>query len=116
LESDASNTITVIVATAPLVTITNPTNNSTVSGTVNITGTVYSASNYSRMLYVYNSSGQAVASQYQFSVPNSTTTMSYSWDTTQVPNDIYTLNLSARDSQGNKDANSTSIVKVTVQN
>jgi hypothetical protein len=68
------------------------------------------------MLYVFNATGQAVASQYQFSVPNSTTTMNYNWDTTQVPNGVYTINLSARDSQGNKDANSTSIVKVTVQN
>ncbi len=116
LESDASNTIAVTVATAPLVTIANPANNSTVSGTVNITGTIYSASTYSRMLSVFNSNGQSVASQYQFAVPNSTTTMSYSWDTTQVPNGVYTLNLSARDSQGNKDANSTSVVKVTVQN
>jgi len=116
LESDPSNTITVIVATAPLVTITNPTNNSTVSGTVNVTGTVYSASTYSRSFYIFNSSGQTVGSQYQFAVPNSTTTMSSTWDTTQVPNGVYTLNLSARDSQGNKDANSTSIVKVTVQN
>jgi virginiamycin B lyase len=116
LESDPSNTINVVVATAPLVTITNPTNNSTVSGTVSVTGTVYSASTYSRSFYIFNSSGQAVGSQYQFAVPNSTTTMSYTWDTTQVPNGVYTLNLSARDSQGNKDANSTSVVKVTVQN
>jgi len=116
LESDASNTITVIVATAPLVTITNPANNGTVSGTVNVTGMVYSASTYSRSFYIFNSNGQTVGSQYQFAVPNSTTTMSYTWDTTQVPNGLYTLNLSARDSQGNKDANSTSVVKVTVQN
>jgi len=116
LESDASNTITVIVATAPLVAINNPANNSTVSGTVNVTGTVYSASTYSRSFYIFNSNGQTVGSQYQFAVPNSTTAMSYTWDTTQVPNGLYTLNLSARDSQGNKDANSTSIVKVTVQN
>lgn len=116
LESNASNTVTVIVATAPLVTITNPANNGTVSGTVQVTGTVYSASTYSRSFYIFNSNGQTVGSQYQFAVPNSTTTMSYTWDTTQVPNGVYTLNLSARDSQGNKDANSTSVVKVTVQN
>jgi streptogramin lyase len=115
-ESAASNTIDVIVATAPLVTVTNPANDSTVTGTVNITGTIYSASAYSRMLYVNNSNGQAVASQYQFAVPNSTTTMSYSWDTTGVPNGTYTIILSARDSQGNKDSNSTSTVKVTVEN
>ncbi len=101
---------------APVVHITNPTAQSTASGTVNITGSIASGSAYNLMLYVFNSSSQAVVSKYQYAVPAATTTSSYSWDTTAVPNGTYTIVLSAKDAQGNKDANSTATLKVTVQN
>jgi len=105
-----------LVNHAPIVNITNPGANSTVSGTVNITGTINSNSPYNVQLYVFNSAGQSVAAKYQYAVPDSTTGYGYSWDTTAVPNGNYTVYLSARDAQGNKDAGSTSTVHVTVQN
>jgi virginiamycin B lyase len=104
------------VSLAPVVHITNPAASSTVSGTVNITGTIDANSAYNVQLYVFNSASQAVVGKYNYAVPNSTTAYSYSWDTTAVPNGNYTINLSARDAQGRKDANSTSVVHVTVQN
>jgi len=101
---------------APIVGISNPLANSTVSGTTGITGTINSNSAYNVQLYVFNSASQAVASKYQYAVPASTTGYSYNWDTTTVPNGNYTIVLSAKDAQGNKDAGSTSTVHVTVQN
>jgi len=101
---------------APVVQVTNPGAGSTVSGTVNITGTINSPANYNLMLYVFNSSGQAVVSRYQYNLAQSATTTSYSWDTTAVPNGNYTVILSAKDANGHKDNNSTSTVHITVQN
>jgi streptogramin lyase len=101
---------------APVVHVTDPAASSTVSGTVNITGTINSPANYSLMLYVFNASSQAVVSRYQYNVPVSTTTTSYSWDTTALPNGNYTIILSAKDINGHKDAGSTSTLHITVQN
>jgi hypothetical protein len=101
---------------APIVHITNPSANATVSGAVNIAGVINPSSTYNLMLYVFDSSSHAVVSRYQYGLPVSNTSTNYSWNTASVPNGIYTIILSAKDAQGNKDANSTATLKVTVQN
>lgn len=121
VEGPQSAPLSVTIApapTAPVVNVTNPTANSTVSGTVNIGGTIYvpSGLSYNLMLYVFDSNSHAVVSRYQYALPASATTTSYVWDTTTVPNGNYTIILSAKDAAGHKDAGSTSTVKVTVQN
>jgi hypothetical protein len=105
-----------VIPPAPIVNITNPSANSTLTGTVNISGSITSASNYSLMLYVFDSSSHAVVSKYQYNVPVANTTSSYSWDTTGVPNGNYTIVLSAKDSAGHKNTDSTATIHVTVQN
>jgi hypothetical protein len=102
--------------TAPVVQVLNPVSNSTVSGTVSINGTIQASGPYSYMLYVFDSTSKAVVSKYVYSTPASTTGMTYSWDSTTVPNGNYSIVLSAKDLAGNKDANSTKTVKIKVAN
>lgn len=101
---------------APLVSLTSPTPNTNVSGTVTLTSSVYSSLNYSHIFYVFNSSSQIVASHYQYNVPASTGVLNYSWDTTTVPNGTYKVYASAKDSANHKEAYSTDYYFVTVAN
>lgn len=105
-----------VPSTAPIVHISSPSSNAEVSGIVSINGTISSNSAYNLMLYVFNANSQAVVSKYQYGVPASNGTSAYSWNTTNLPNGVYTIMLSAKDAQGNKDVNSTNSLKVTVNN
>jgi hypothetical protein len=102
---------------APDVAITNPTNGSTVQGTVDIKGTVTDANPDHYYLVVKNADGQKVAGPGTVNDTQSFTDQSlYNWDTTQVPDGAYTIDLEARDQAGNKDAGSVATVTVTVNN
>jgi hypothetical protein len=102
---------------APDVAITNPTNGDTVYGTVDVRGTVTDANPDHYYLVVKNAEGQKVAGPGTVNDTQSFTDQSlYSWDTTQVPDGVYTIDLEARDQAGNKDAGSVATVAVTVNN
>ena len=54
---------------------------------------------------VVNSSGSTVGGVGTVYNDGPTTTQSFDWDTTTVPDGIYTIKLEARDKAGNKDPN-----------
>jgi len=104
---------------APVVNMISPAASAVLSGTAAINGSVSvnpNASSYNYMLYVFNSSSQAVVAKYYYAVPSSQTTQSYSWNTATVPNGNYTIVISAKDNLGNKDAGSTQTIHITVAN
>ncbi len=99
--------------TAPVVAITAPSTNSTVSGTTTISGTVKDANPDHYYLVVKNSANTVVAGP---GTVYAATVSNFSWDTTKVANGTYTIDLEARDKAGNKDASSIQTVTVTVDN
>lgn len=102
---------------APDVAITSPTNGSTVYGNVDVRGTVTDANPDHYYLIIKNADGQKVAGPGTVNDTQSFTDQTlYNWDTTQVPDGVYTIDLEARDQAGNKDAGSISVVTVTVNN
>jgi hypothetical protein len=105
-----------LAADAPLLALSGPAPNSTVSGTVTLHSNVISSLNYSHIFYVFNSSSQIVASHYQYNVPASTTDLTFDWDTTTVPNGTYKVYASSKDSANHKEAYSTDYYYVTVAN
>lgn len=101
--------------TAPKVTLTSPVNGSTVTGKVDIRGTVvdYNPSHYN---LVIEKNGKVVAGpgsveQYQ---SISTAQTLFTWDASKSGAGSYTIRLEARDAFNNKDATSTATVNVTV--
>jgi len=94
-------------AASPTVSITTPTNNATVSGTVSLASTASeTGGTISKVQYFLNGSaiGSAItASPY-----------TYSWDTTKVANGTYSLTSQATDANGV--ASTSSLVNVTVNN
>jgi hypothetical protein len=97
---------------APSVEITAPENNSDVSGTVKVRGTVTDANPDHYWLVIENSSGHQVAGPGTVSDSSSFTdkTLIDGWDTTQVPDGEYTIKLEARDAAGNKVPNEDPVV------
>jgi len=105
-----------LAADAPILALSGPAPYSTVSGTVTLHSNVISSLNYSHIFYVFNSTGQTVASRYQYNVPASTTDLTFDWDTTTVPNGTYKVYASSKDSANHKEAYSTDYYYVTVAN
>lgn len=102
---------------APDVAITNPTQGSTVQGSVDVRGTVTDTNPDHYYLVIKNATGQKVTGPGTVQQTQSFTDQSlYSWDTTQVPDGVYTIDLEARDQADNKDAGSVATVTVTVNN
>ncbi len=113
-----SNLETGVIAddtTAPDVAITNPANGSTVSGTIDVRGTVTDANPDHYYLKISGPSG-TVYSHTTTETDSITNESLYSWDTTAVADGVYTVRLEARDASGNKDAGSVTQVSVTVDN
>ncbi len=103
--------------TAPIVEVTAPTESDTVSGTVEIRGTVNDAHPDHYWLVIENESGERVAGPGTVSADESfTDELLYTWNTTDVPDGAYTIKLEARDALGNKDDNSVQWITVTVNN
>lgn len=103
--------------TAPDVEITNPLDGSSLLGTVDIRGSVEDNNPHHYWFVVEDSSGVQVAGP---GVVNDTSSFTdkllLSWDTTSVPEGIYTIKLEARDAAGNKDDGSVDWHTVTVNN
>jgi len=103
--------------TAPDVEITNPEDGSTVSGLVDIKGSVEDVNPHHYWLVVQNSEGTTVAGPGVVSETNSFNDASLmNWDTTLVLDGEYTIKLEARDAAGNKDGGSVDWHNVTVNN
>lgn len=87
----------------PYVKITNPSDASTINGTVAIRGTVTDANPHHYWLVIEDSSGTKVAGPGTVNDTNSFTDKHFfDWDTTTVPDGTYTIKLEARDDFGNK--------------
>ncbi|HEX5448339.1 MAG TPA: Ig-like domain-containing protein [Candidatus Saccharimonadales bacterium] len=108
----------VIDSSAPDVQITNPTDGSTVYGTVDVRGSVHDANpDHYYLKITRNSNGHVVYSHTYYNPPQNFTDASiFNWDTTAVSDGDYTISLAARDAAGNRDANSEDIVTVSVNN
>lgn len=102
--------------TAPVAQITNPTEGSTVSGMVDIRGTVTDQNPDHYFLKITNESGQKIYGNTVYTDQSFTDQTLYNWDTTQVPDGTYTIDLEARDQAGNKTSASVDQVTVTVNN
>ncbi|MCX6766116.1 MAG: lamin tail domain-containing protein [Candidatus Moranbacteria bacterium] len=87
----------------PVVEITNPDDGDTLSGTVEIRGTVTDANPHHYWLVIQNSGGSIVAGPGTVNDTNSFTNKKFfDWDTTGVNDGDYTIKLEARDEAGNK--------------
>ncbi len=96
----ANNTVTVIDSTPPVVTISNPKNGSTVSGTVAVSvGSSDNVKVAGVSLYI---NGNLVAS--------GSSSLSYGWNTRKAPRGANSIQAVARDSSGNS---TTSMIQVT---
>jgi chitodextrinase len=91
-------------ATSPTVNLTNPTNSSTVSGTVDLAATATDTAGISSVEFLVD--GSVVDT-------DTTSPYSYSWDSTTVSNGQHTIVAQATDTNGNT---ATSSVTVTVNN
>lgn len=106
-----------LIDPAPVVSITNPTDGSTVYGTVDVRGTVTDNNPDHYYLVILDSSNAVVAGPGTVSDTSSFTDQSlFSWDTSSVADGTYTVFLAARDAAGNRDAGSEDSVVVTVNN
>lgn len=100
---------------APDVAVTNPTEGAVLSGVVDVRGTVTDANPDHYYLRITGPNGVVYAHVYNED-QSFTDASIYSWDTTAVPDGDYTIRLSARDVNGNKDAGSLVDVSVAVNN
>src|SRR5690606_2173621 len=96
--------------TAPDVQITFPANGQTVSGTVDLRGTIED-DNLLRYYYSVPGTSKTVYADNGF-----VDQTFYAWDTTTVPDGSYTIRLEARDKSNNKDSGSVSTISVIVDN
>jgi len=102
--------------TAPNVTITAPVV-LTLSGTITVKGTVTDTNPDHYYTVIKNSSNQTVAGPGTvYNSSSFTDTVLFNWDTTLVPDGVYSIRLEARDTAGNKNAGSVDVVTVTVDN
>ena len=102
--------------TAPDVEVTAPTTY-LVSGIVEIRGSIVDDNPHHYWLVVVNSEGSKVAGPGTVNETNSLVDASlWVWDTTLVPDGIYTIKLEARDVAGNKDSGSVDWLVVEVDN
>ncbi len=98
---------------APVVAITGPTDGDTVRGTVVVSGTVTDNNPDHYYFVAKDSHGSVVAGP---GTVNQANVADWNWNTNTVADGIYTIDLEARDAAGNKDATSTKIISVTVDN
>ncbi len=101
---------------APDVDLTAPIGGNTVSGTVNIEGTVTDLNNHHYWLVVQNSSNTTVAGPSVVNDTDANISVLLAWDTTATPDGEYTVKLEARDAADNKDGGSVEWATVTVDN
>jgi|GEM_PF-6315150 len=109
--------------TGPVVSITNPAANDTLSyakdGTVNVTGTISDANPDHYYVKIYGDSGDANGVLVYANTINDTSDFNgtlYSWDLNNAKSGDYVIDLEARDAAGNKDNDSTQKIHVTVDN
>jgi hypothetical protein len=102
--------------TAPVVDIIAPSDGNFVKGVVNIEGSVKDVNNDHYWLVVTDASGTTVAGPGTVHDTDSDILVALAWDTTAVADGVYTIKLEARDTAGNKDANSTKWIDVIVDN
>ncbi|MBU0975611.1 hypothetical protein KJ918_02325, partial [Patescibacteria group bacterium] len=89
--------------TPPFVEVTSHDDGNIVSGAIDIYGTVTDNNPHHYWAVVNNSGGTKVAGPGTVNRLNSFTNEKlFSWDTTTVPDGVYTIKLEARDSAGNK--------------
>ncbi|HTK39675.1 MAG TPA: Ig-like domain-containing protein [Patescibacteria group bacterium] len=100
---------------APDVALTNPLDGSTVSGTVDVRGTVTDANPDHYYLKISGPSGTVYSHTYA-ETASITNQSLYSWNTAGLADGEYTIRLEARDAAGNKDAGSVTQISVTVNN
>jgi len=100
-------------ATAPMVHITAPAANSTVHGIVTVSGTVSDVNPDHYYFVVKDSQGHVVAGP---GTVNQATVADWSWNTKNVADGVYTIDLEARDKADNKGAGSVETITVTVDN
>lgn len=116
--SEFSDTCTITTDwTAPDVMITNPEDGALLSGIVDVRGSVEDANPHHYWFVIQNSEGTVVAGPGVVNDPSSFVDKTLlSWDTTTVPNGVYTIKLEARDAANNKDGGSSDWHSVTVNN
>lgn len=103
--------------TAPDVEITTPTDGSTISGTVEVKGSVTDVNPHHYWFVIQNSGGVTVAGPGTVNDATSFTDKSLlSWNTTLVSDGVYKIKFEARDAANNKDAGSVDWHTVTVDN
>lgn len=103
-------------STAPFVELTNPIE-ITVSGVVDIRGTVTDSNPHHYWLAIYNSENKQVAGPGTVNRADSfTDELLMKWDTTKFPYGEYTIKLEARDAANNKDSGSIVWKTLTVDN
>lgn len=103
--------------TAPDVEITNPNDGLTVSGIVNVRGSVNDANPHHYWFVIQNSGGTTVAGPRVVNDTNSfNDKLLLSWDTTNIANGTYIIKFEARDAANNKDDGSSDWHEVTVDN
>ncbi len=102
---------------APDVTLTNPLEGAILSGEVEIRGSVEDDNPHHYWLVIENSGGNKVWGPGTVDETSSLVdAVLGNWDTTLVPDGIYTVKLEARDSANNKDTGSVDWNTVTVKN
>lgn len=93
--------------TAPVASITSPSNGAYVNGVVSVSGTVTDTNPMNSYFRITGPSGYVKTSLYT----DGRTTHSFNWDTTSLADGAYTIQFETRDQAGNKNAGSvTSIV------
>lgn len=98
---------------APVVAITAPADGDNLRGTVTVSGTVTDVNPGHYYFVVKDSHGHVVAGP---GTVNQATVADWQWDTAQVADGTYTVDLEARDAAGNKGPSSTQTITVTVDN
>ncbi|MFC1780366.1 SdrD B-like domain-containing protein [Patescibacteria group bacterium] len=101
---------------APDVNISNPVASSVINGSVIIQGTVNDTNLWRYWFVVQNSGGTTVAGLGVVNDNGPTVNISYPWDTSLVPDGMYTIKLEARDKANNKDTGSVHWVTIEVDN
>jgi hypothetical protein len=98
---------------APVVAITAPHDGDTVHGTVTVSGTVTDVNPDHYYFVVKDAHGVVKAGP---GTVNSAAVASWSWNTTNVADGVYTIDLEARDKANNKTTASVATIHVTVDN
>lgn len=117
-DAGSENQISVEVDNSgPVVEITAPDDGDVLMGTVDVRGSVEDANPSHYFAVVRDASNNQVAGPGTVNEGDSfTDEMLFSWDTTLVPDGMYTIHLEARDALDNKDANSEQMITVEVNN